>query len=97
MTVTAGWPLDRLVKALAKSGWDVFTGRQGGGTVSTTTSQTIKEHPMSNREFLHVTEAAKHFGITCVDFRKEARRQGFDLGAHYLIKDWADVAARFGK
>ena len=31
MTVTAGWPLDRLVKALAKSGWDVLTGRQGGG------------------------------------------------------------------
>ena len=31
MTATAGWPLDRLVKALAKSGWDVLTGRQGGG------------------------------------------------------------------
>lgn len=31
MSATAGWKLDRLVSALAKSGWDVLNGRQGGG------------------------------------------------------------------
>ncbi len=31
MTATAGWPLPRLVAALARAGWDVLDGRKGGG------------------------------------------------------------------
>ena len=31
MSATAGWPLDRLVAALARAGWDVLDGRRGGG------------------------------------------------------------------
>lgn len=31
MTVTASWPLPRLVSAIARAGWDELAGRRGGG------------------------------------------------------------------
>lgn len=33
--VSAGWPLDRLVSALARAGWDDLTGRVAGGVRAT--------------------------------------------------------------
>lgn len=51
----------------------------------------------TNETFIYYLDAARHFGIDRVDFKKQARRMKFDIHARYMMSDWATVAAKFGK
>ena len=48
-------------------------------------------------DFIYYLDAAKHFGISSAEFKKQARRMGFDVHACYKMSDWATVAKKFGK